>query len=334
MLAQDRSKDLMMQIIVIRSQTGKVLTINVSAKHTIALCGMLIAIAMFCGLGMTWVSFNHGQRLPVVNQWLESASAHYLAGKENTVRQDIQAIGVRLGELQAQMIRLDVLGERLSKQSGANAGDINFKQLPGRGGAYRDDAAKELSLGEIKQSIEQLKKSMDKRGDALSLYDNELQQISAAKTRIPSVVPVQNVYSSSTFGSRVDPFTGKSTQHDGIDFNAPVGTPINAAAGGLVITASFHPQYGNMLEIDHGNHVVSRYAHASRLLVKSGEVVKRGQKIAEIGTTGRTTGAHLHFEVRVNDSPVNPDKYLNSHSFTKPSVTQARPNETVAQSSN
>jgi murein DD-endopeptidase MepM/ murein hydrolase activator NlpD len=114
----------------------------------------------------------------------------------------------------------------------------------------------------------------------------------------------------SAFGWRIDPFTGRSALHTGMDFQADAGTPILAAAGGVVVTQEYHPEYGNMVEIDHGNDLVTRYAHSSRVLVKKGDLVKRGQKIAEVGTTGRSTGAHLHFEVLSQGVPQNPEPFL------------------------
>ena len=127
---------------------------------------------------------------------------------------------------------------------------------------------------------------------------------------LPTIQPVNVSYSSSSYGWRIDPFTGQSAFHEGIDFPAAVGTPIVAAAGGVVIVAEFHPQFGNMLEIDHGNDLVTRYAHCSRLLAKVGDIVRRGQHVADIGTTGRSTGAHLHFEVLLKGAPQNPNKFL------------------------
>lgn len=117
-------------------------------------------------------------------------------------------------------------------------------------------------------------------------------------------------YQVSGFGWRIDPFNGRGAMHEGVDFAAPVGTPILAAAGGIVITAEAHPQYGNMVELDHGNGLVTRYAHASRLTAKVGELVKRGQKVAEVGSTGHSTGPHLHFEVREHGIAKNPSNFL------------------------
>jgi murein DD-endopeptidase MepM/ murein hydrolase activator NlpD len=121
-------------------------------------------------------------------------------------------------------------------------------------------------------------------------------------------VPGANLGSS--FGWRIDPFTGRSALHTGLDFQADTGTPILAAAGGIVVTQEFHPAYGNMIEVDHGNSLITRYAHTSKVFVQKGDLIRRGQKIAEVGTTGRSTGAHLHFEVLVQGVPQDPQTFL------------------------
>ena len=123
-------------------------------------------------------------------------------------------------------------------------------------------------------------------------------------------MPIETNWYSSGYGYRIDPFTGKKAFHEGVDFSAEVGTPIKASAGGVVVYSDRHPEYGNMIEIDHGDDLISRYAHASKRLVKLGQVVLQGQKIAEVGNTGRSTGAHLHFEIRHKDRPLNPSKFL------------------------
>ena len=124
------------------------------------------------------------------------------------------------------------------------------------------------------------------------------------------MLPVQGGWYSSNYGWRIDPFNGQRAFHDGIDVIAEQGTPVHAAAGGVVVYSDFHPQYGNMIEIDHGNDLITRYAHASQRLVKVGDLVLRGGKIAEVGRTGRATGTHLHFEVRQRGAPVNPAQFV------------------------
>jgi murein DD-endopeptidase MepM/ murein hydrolase activator NlpD len=151
---------------------------------------------------------------------------------------------------------------------------------------------------------------VDERNDQMSVLEALLVQDSVNKKFLPSYAPVDSLQYTSNFGNRIDPFTGLHSFHEGIDFHGDKGTAVLAAASGKVVTAEAHPAYGNMVEIDHGNGLVSRYAHASRLLVKEGDLVVRGQKIAEIGSTGRSTGPHLHFEVRLNGTPQNPARFL------------------------
>jgi len=142
------------------------------------------------------------------------------------------------------------------------------------------------------------------------MIESQLLEDRIRKSLLPTSLPVEAQWNASTYGWRLDPFTGERALHEGVDFQAQVGTDIVAAAGGVVVTAAYHPAYGNLVEIDHGNDLVTRYAHASRLLVKTGTVVKRGQKIAEVGSTGRSTGPHLHFEVRANGVAQNPGRFL------------------------
>jgi murein DD-endopeptidase MepM/ murein hydrolase activator NlpD len=137
------------------------------------------------------------------------------------------------------------------------------------------------------------------------LFDQKIR-----KMMVPTQQPVQAGHLGSSFGWRIDPFTGRSALHTGLDFQANSGTAILAAAGGVVVAQEVHPAYGNMVEIDHGNDLITRYAHASTFWVKKGDLVKRGQKIAEVGTTGRSTGPHLHFEVMVQGVPQDPQKFL------------------------
>jgi murein DD-endopeptidase MepM/ murein hydrolase activator NlpD len=127
---------------------------------------------------------------------------------------------------------------------------------------------------------------------------------------IPTRLPLATGNLGSLFGWRIDPLTGRSALHTGLDFQADQGASILAAAGGVVVTQEFHPAYGNMIEVDHGNDLITRYAHASKTLVRQGDLIKRGQKIAEVGTTGRSTGPHLHFEVLVRGVPQDPQKFL------------------------
>jgi murein DD-endopeptidase MepM/ murein hydrolase activator NlpD len=167
-----------------------------------------------------------------------------------------------------------------------------------------------LSILEFDQELNDLSKQMADRGEKMGLLESILTIDYAKKQLTPSVLPVQSAWHSSDFGWRIDPFSGLRAFHEGIDFMAEIGTPIVAAAGGVVAYAAHHPEYGNMVEVDHGNGLVTRYCHASKLLVRAGDVVPRGKKIAEVGNTGRSTGTHLHFEVRYKGMAQNPARFL------------------------
>ena len=152
-------------------------------------------------------------------------------------------------------------------------------------------------------------RQMENRSDYYGVLDSELRDLVVRRKVMPTMAPV-HAPRGSGFGKRIDPFTGQLAMHEGIDFEVDKGTPVHAAAGGVVSFAGFHPQYGNLVEIDHGNDLSTRYAHLSKILVRTGEIVMRGATIALSGSTGRATGPHLHFEVRYKGVAVNPDRFL------------------------
>jgi murein DD-endopeptidase MepM/ murein hydrolase activator NlpD len=165
------------------------------------------------------------------------------------------------------------------------------------------------SLEALNAALRGLDDTAQAQGDILTLAESRLLESRLKTLMIPSSRPV-DVPVGSGFGFRADPFTGRGALHTGLDFPSPIGTEIHAAAGGVVRTAEVHPEYGLMLEIDHGNGLMTRYGHTSRILVKPGDLVRRGQVVAQVGTTGRSTGPHLHFEVLVDGVPQDPQRFL------------------------
>jgi murein DD-endopeptidase MepM/ murein hydrolase activator NlpD len=207
------------------------------------------------------------------------------------------------------------LGERLASIAGLKPHELpslRSRESPGRGGAESAVPSRPLSVPEFTGLLEQLSRQIDARTDQLGVLEALLVQSSANRRFVPTLAPIVDGWFSSNFGFRIDPFNGQNSFHEGIDFPAESGTPIMAAASGQVVTAEVHPQYGKMIEIDHGNGLVSRYAHTSQMLVKVGDLVVRGQKVGSVGSTGRSTGPHLHFEVRLNGIPQNPARFLQS----------------------
>jgi murein DD-endopeptidase MepM/ murein hydrolase activator NlpD len=226
-------------------------------------------------------------------------------------QEHVNALAIQLGQIQARVIRLDALGERLAKLAGVKERDFDLDKPASQGGPIA--LPYNLSEQDIQKQMEALIAELDQKTDRYGLLESVLLQQSLKKSTLPSVRPVNAAYNSSSFGWRVDPFTGQMAFHEGIDFMGEVGTPIYAAASGIVTAAERTPDYGNIVKVDHGSGVETRYAHASRLLVKPGQRVEKGQLIAEIGNTGRSTGAHLHFEVRLNGIALDPRRYLTSN---------------------
>lgn len=230
----------------------------------------------------------------------------------------LDAYAKELGELQARIMRLDAQNQRLAKLAGENEQKIvnnpNLKALgglqqDGRGGPLIKSHA--MSEAELKAAILELTEAVDVRDDYMSTIEAKILQKSVLKDMLPNSSPVDAAFNSSSYGWRIDPFNGSKAFHEGLDFTANTGTAIRAAADGIVSTAERTPDYGNIVKIDHGSGLETRYAHASKLLVKPGERVMKGQIVAQVGSTGRSTGPHLHYEIRLNGNALDPRKYLN-----------------------
>lgn len=228
----------------------------------------------------------------------------------NNRQEHLDALALQLGEIQARVTRLDALSGQLADLAGMKEKDMDVEAIktPNRGGPQVN--AYGLTEEQLKQKIDELMVEVEHRDDRLGMLESLLVQQRMRKNTLPSGKPVGQGFHSSGYGWRVDPFSGKMAFHEGLDFMASMGSPIYAAATGIVKFASHTPDYGNLVKIDHGAGLETRYAHASSLLVKVGERVKKGQLIGKVGSTGRSTGAHLHFEVRLKGTPLNPRKYL------------------------
>jgi murein DD-endopeptidase MepM/ murein hydrolase activator NlpD len=203
-------------------------------------------------------------------------------------------------------MQLESLGERVSGLAGINPGELRSE--PGRSGALV--SARSLTMDELQATLADLDKQTDQRVDWMTVMESRLFDEKIKKMMVPTQEPVAGGSLGSPSGWRIDPMNGRAALHTGLDFPSATGTPILAAAGGVVVTQEYHADYGNMVEVDHGNDLITRYAHALRVLVKKGDLVKRGQRIAEVGATGRSTGPHLHFEVLVQGVYQNLQKFL------------------------
>jgi len=297
-----------LQVILVDRRLARARTVTISAQHIVAaaLLLMLAIVVLSSVFSLLTVRAATALPLPFVSDVIGLVTRDQAERKDQYVRDNVLAMTRKLGEVQAQLLRLDVLGERVARAAGIGPEEFRFRELPGRGGAL----GSLMNFDDVDSELQRLTRSVEQRADYLSVVEAELRSQQVRKALLPQSQPVADGFIGSGFGWRADPFTGEMTRHDGIDFAAPVGTPIHAAAGGVVVLAEHHPVWGNVVEIDHGAGLLTRYAHASRLVVAAGALVKRGQKIAEVGTTGRSTGPHLHFEVHNHGVAQNPARFL------------------------
>jgi murein DD-endopeptidase MepM/ murein hydrolase activator NlpD len=317
-----------LQIILISDRLAKTRSLTLSAAHLVALCGLMAALLIGATAGLYWISLCYAAelRIPVLEKLVLSAQEAEAERARAFVQQNLNAMAVKLGEMQAQLTRLDALGERLSSLAGFRPQDFRFAEAPGLGGAAPTlMPPQNLSLAEFGEKLAIVSRNLEGRNDMLGVLEAQLFEEAVKKKLLPTMMPVDAPFNASGFGRRIDPFSGQLAMHEGIDFLADVGTPVVAAAGGVVQFAGFHPQYGFMIDIDHGNDLATRYAHLSKLFVKEGDVVLRGRRVALSGNTGRSTGPHLHFEVRFRGAAQNPARFLLSNTAVAERRAAERP---------
>jgi murein DD-endopeptidase MepM/ murein hydrolase activator NlpD len=292
---------------------AKAKTLNIYTRHLVAsmMLALLLLLSMTAGLYWLTIRFATDIKIPVVQELVLAAQQGEAERARQFVQQNLNAMAVKLGEMQAQLARLDALGDRLSTLAGIRPQEFRFSEAPGLGGAQPTALPPQnLSLAEFGEKLGVLSRNVENRTDMLGVLEAQLFEQAIKKKLMPTMMPVNAPFNASGFGMRIDPFTGQHAMHEGIDFLAETGQPIVAAAGGVVIFAGFHPQYGNVVDVDHGNDLVTRYAHALKLYVREGDIVQRGRKLADVGSTGRSTGPHLHFEVRFKGAAQNPARFV------------------------
>ena len=301
-----------MHFIITDASLARSRAVHLSGLQLVGAVLALSLVLMLSAAGLYHWVFVKGARegWPIVGSVLRLVVKDEFEQRDRFMRENLDAMARKVGELQAKLMQLDALGERVSGLAGVNMAD--FRHPAGQGGALID--ARPLSMEELQATISQFEQATGQQVDLLTVLESRLIDQKIRGMMLPTQQPVTGAPLGSAFGWRIDPFTGRSALHTGLDFEAAPGTPIVAAAGGVVVAQEMHPAYGNMVEIDHGNGLITRYAHSSKVFVKLGDVVKRGQKIAEVGTTGRSTGPHLHFEVLVQGVPQDPQKFLSAGS--------------------
>ena len=297
-----------MQLIITDPRLSKSYVLQVKGPALAAtLAGLFLAVTLISAGIYHWILLKGAREgWPVISSVMRLVVKDEFDQRDRYMRENIELMAKRMGEMQAKLLQMESLAERVSGLAGLDPAAV--KVPPGRGGALV--LGRDMTMQELQATLHQIEQTTGQRNDIMTVIESHLFEQKIKKMMIPTRSPVPDVNVGSAFGWRIDPFTGLSALHEGLDFPANVGTPIYSAAGGVVVAQEPHPQYGNLIEIDHGNDLLTRYAHTSRSFVKKGDLIKRGQKIAEVGNTGRSTGPHLHFEVLVRGVAQDPQKFL------------------------
>ena len=273
-------------------------------RNPLAAVGAVLAVGVLLGAGgRSAVGLAEVEAL----QAADASRQAELDKVHREAQHEVNALAARLAELQAQANRLNALGARLTRSGQLQDGEFEFDKPVGQGGAGR---ASDMPSAELRRRIAQLEGQYRDADTQLSVLESLLFNRELDRNATPSRDPIANSYITSGFGGRADPFGGGSQFHKGIDFEADVGDPVLAVADGVVSYSGVRSGYGNVVEVDHGNGYVTRYAHNSRLTRSVGDLVRSGQEIAKAGSSGRSTGAHVHFEVWQDGVVVNPRKFL------------------------
>lgn len=303
-----------MNVIFVGRKTGRVKQLDlrhplvVAAALAMVFCIVGGAFSIGVGLG---VRQHSGNPIDQLGSW----SADLLRQKaqiedvRRVLQEKVNALAMRVGQMNANVIRLDALGKRLTRMANLDDGEFDFGNPPALGGAEGADG-QPAQIPSLTAMVDDLQNQLSSREQQLGVLENLILTRELNKQVYPEGRPVEQGFISSYFGRRADPFTGYSAVHKGVDFAGPEGTKVSSVAAGLVTFAGERAGFGQMVEINHGNGLATRYCHNEKLLVKQGDMVRKGQDVSLMGSTGHSTGPHLHFEVLKNGTQVDPLRFI------------------------
>jgi murein DD-endopeptidase MepM/ murein hydrolase activator NlpD len=304
-----------MNIIFLSKREGKARQLDLARPLTLTVLGF--AVLAFLGsafaLGMQLGRGNH-QRVVLADTVqfgaLLAEQKKQIADLKQQLQLRVDAMAMRLGEVNAHVIRLDALGKRLTEMADIDSREFNFDRDPPSGGPEGDSEGRSAQIPDLSSMLVTLEQRVDLRETQLSALENLILARELHQEIHPEGRPVTNGFISSYFGERSDPFDGRDAFHKGVDFAGAAGSRVMAVAAGVVVWAGERTGFGKLIEINHGDGFVTRYAHNERTLVTVGQTVKRGEPVARMGSTGRSTGPHVHFEVLRNGRQVDPLSFI------------------------
>lgn len=306
-----------MNIILVGQNHGRSKVVTLNSQSLLVAGALLLMVVALCAWAGYQTAMVQVADRPVVPHYLLSQWHVTLQGQEKELaelerdaREQVDAMTLRLGEMQGRLLRLDALGQRFVENGAVAADEFNFNDAPAVGGPEDASEAESFSTPQLTQMISDLDQRIQDREQQLRLLDTLISNRRLEDERFVAGRPITWGWLSSAFGYRSDPFNGKRTWHNGVDLAGKDGSDIISVAAGVVTFAGDRPGYGNLVEIDHGDGLVTRYAHAKTIEVETGQLVQKGQAIAIMGSTGRSTGPHVHFEVLQNGKARNPAPYI------------------------
>ncbi|MDQ2075094.1 peptidoglycan DD-metalloendopeptidase family protein [Marinimicrobium sp. ABcell2] len=308
-----------MKIIIVSKQHGQTRSITLGGwtRALLSVCLLGIPVATGGLLGYNWLVDQNSQNSDVFTAETRQAWEAALAEQQAQVKQvreqaqsQVAALTLRMAELQARLVRLDALGEHLTAVANLEEGEFDFSQAPALGGPETVLSGDPYTPPDFISIIDQLSHQIENREQQLAMLDELLVKRKLQEDIYIAGRPIKKGWMSSRFGRRTDPFSGRVAYHNGVDFAAKEGSEVIAVGAGVVTASADRQSYGFLVEINHGGGIVTRYAHNKKNLVNVGDVVKKGQVIALVGSTGRSTGPHVHFEVHKNGRAVDPATYI------------------------
>lgn len=304
-----------MNVIFFSREHGRARHVNFA--HPLALAVTALAALALLG-GSFLIGHEFGEReaanhpVTQVAEWSRKLAAQQaqIVETRRVLQEHVDALAKRVGQMNAHVIRLDALGRRLTQMANIDQREFDFGNPPGQGGPEGEGQGQAAQIPQLTAMIDELGREVEKREVELGVLENVMLSRNLNEQIRPGGRPVRDGWISSYFGSRSDPFTGYTAHHRGVDFAGRKGAEVVAVAAGVVTWSRERFGYGKMVEINHGNGYLTRYAHNERNLVSIGETVQKGQAVALMGSTGRATGPNLHFEVLKNGRQVNPLQFV------------------------
>ena len=305
-----------MNIILFTTVHGRPGSLNLSRPRfylpMLAMVALVCALVAYTGYRVGMAGAGRSAPAAPLHDWRADMDAQRRAVEQarRSSQAHLDVLTLRLAQMQAQVMRLDGIGQRLVETAKLDKGEFNFDQPPAQGGPVEAGVAAAYEPPDFMRELDALSAQLDDREQQLVILEDVLLGRALNEQGYPAGRPVASGWLSSYFGKRTDPFTGRPAMHAGVDFAGKLGSDILAVAAGVVTWSGKRSGYGELIEINHGNGYVTRYGHNQKNLVKAGETVKQGQKIALMGSSGRSTGPHVHYEVLRDGRRIDPARYL------------------------